>query len=420
MKKKILFILNEFPGAFSPTSIAADAVIREMTKENEVFCLARRRYGQPAQETAEGATVFRVSDSVVSRFSGYAKERGGKGLNLIAAFCKAARFRLSQILTAPLYPRFAPFFERRLKREALRICREYAIDLIVSVCFPGESVAAGHYVRKKMPRILFVPYMIDAYACGTPPKYLPRKFSAGRRHAYERKLTRNADRIIAMEASRSFHEQKDAGDDRFVYLNPAFLAPPPPADGDTAGILEKGKINVLFTGYLYLPDRDPRYVIRALDREDVCLIFVGKDAVGDLWEKETGSFRGTLKHIGFMPHRELAALLRGADILLNMGVSNSSAISGKIFEYMAFGKPILTTYFKPDDAALPYLGKYPLACSIDQTATDGKEAAERIDGFIREIKGRSVPFETVRELFYNSTPEAFAEEIRTLWQGERE
>lgn len=406
MKRNVLFILSGYPAASSPTDLAAEPVIRDLRRDHNVFCLTRRGAGRPAHETVDGVEIFRVREHLL------AGRKGG-----VCRALTALRFRITQLLTIPLYPKVTPFFERRFCRKARSVCRDKKIDTVISVCFPPEAVAAGYYVKKKLPDIIFVPYMIDAYACGTLPKFLPRSFTAKKLAARERRWIDAADRVIAMPASREFRE-KTFGDEKTRYLNPAFLSAPPRETEQTDGILEKDRINVLFTGYLYLPDRDPGYVIRALDREDVCLIFVGKDRVGDLWDRV--SFKGTLKHIGFMPHEKLAGLLAGADVLLNMGVSNSRAISGKIFEYMAFGKPILTTYFKEDDAALAYLARYPLSCTLDQTRLTAEEAAERFDAFVRETSGKQVPFETVRELFYDSTPEAFTEEIKTLWQGETE
>ncbi len=63
---------------------------------------------------------------------------------------------------------------------------------------------------------------------------------------------------------------------------------------------------------------------------------------------------------------------------------------------------------------MPYLNKYPFSCCIDMRKTSYEMAGKIIFDFINQCKGKTVPLNYVKEVFYTSTPEAFVHEIEML------
>ncbi len=407
--RRILFITNEYPPISSPTSIVVKPVIDTLKKEFSVYVLS-----------IGSKDIFDDSEKVYVVNGGLEKKYANKKNGLVHLFLRL-NLRLKQFVNLPLYPVYRPFLQRKLEKAALSICKRNNIDCIVSVCFPQEAVAAGCYVKKKLPCIKYVPYIIDAFSGGTLPKYLPATIARRRKIEYESSVTGNADAIIAMESAKSFYSKTDIQTSRY-YLNPALLIKPDNKYVEAKDLsfdLNKDKINVLYTGYLYYPDRDPSYIIQLLSElkiTNLSLTFVGKcdKECEKIIQQEKKTFNGDLNLIPFVPHDELNHVLKSADVFLNLGVANSNAISGKIFEYMAFGKPILSICFDENDAALPYLKKYPLSCLINKYNDNYEDVVSKVGLFLENSIGKIVPYEIVEKLFYSSTPAAFCDCIKNV------
>lgn len=83
---------------------------------------------------------------------------------------------------------------------------------------------------------------------------------------------------------------------------------------------------------------------------------------------------------------------------MNIGVRESNAISGKIFEYMSFGRPIISTYFIDNEACIPFLKKYPLGLMVDERLSVESNVA-KVANFLQLHKNQYADFEIVKNLF---------------------
>jgi glycosyltransferase involved in cell wall biosynthesis len=397
MKKTILFIVSEYPSRKSATSYAAESVINYLKERHNVICLA-------------------INGNEVDDVDVYLLNRNKKQLRVkISPRMIGLLDRMQLMLTSPIYPLARPIQTEKLKKKAMEICADKKVDIVISVCLPVESLMVGAYVKQKMPSVKFIPYFIDGYACGILPRYLPSQYALKRKIRFEHFVVEKADLVIRMEASRKFYEQdKDYWKQKSVYLNPAFLHKPARHSGRT-DIFEKGYINVLYTGYLFLPDRNPEYIIDALSRvSNVCLIFIGKNEARSVIDRMQNSFQGKIKVFDFMPREQLIGLMNEADVFLNLGVANSNAISGKIFDYLSYGKPIISTFFKEDDATLKYLRDYELACCIDQCNTSNELATELLKEFFETKCGKRINYSEIEKAYYSSSPKAIGDIIEQL------
>lgn len=417
--KKIMIIMDGYPPSASPNDLCVNNVIELLKQKYDILILTRCRIGRKNEENINGVKVIRVFKGPLDILGIWASMNKGTARSNIIYKINYLKTRVIQILTIPIYPVFAPIYQWRLSRKAVKECTRNSVDAVISVCFPPESLIAGQYIRKKIPDTVYVPYFIDAYACGTYPRYLPYKYAFNRKIRYERKMVSGANAIVAMESSRKFHEEHNSEFYKNIkYLNPTFLVKPKLEKSSIkSDLIEEKMINILYTGYLYLPDRDPSFLIKLISswhRKDVCLIFVGGGKCKNIILSAKKAFSGVLKYSDFLPHEEVLQLIDKADVLINMGVSNSNAISGKIFEYMAFGKPILSTFFREDDASLKYLRRYPLSCCINQETMDFETASCLSKQFVENNVGKVVPFEQTKKMFYSSTPEAFVDVIDSI------
>jgi len=121
-------------------------------------------------------------------------------------------------------------------------------------------------------------------------------------------------------------------------------------DAMAPAVAEAGWATLVHTGTLSGPrGRDPRPLLRALRRVNeeagrrrrVRLVLAGRTAVEDqrlLAEAELGE---SVRHVGLLERRAALALQRSADALVLLTGSHSSEATGKLFEYLAAGRPIL-------------------------------------------------------------------------------
>lgn len=87
-----------------------------------------------------------------------------------------------------------------------------------------------------------------------------------------------------------------------------------------------------------------------------------------------------------------------ADILVNIGNTVSFQTPGKIFEYMAMGKPIIHFQKTVDDPCLKYFKDYPMVLIINELENDPVKHAQMIEEFCRQNQKRTLSFEEVSQI----------------------
>ena len=103
---------------------------------------------------------------------------------------------------------------------------------------------------------------------------------------------------------------------------------------------------------------------------------------------------------GWVSSAKSAAAKKEADILVNLNNSIKNMLPSKLVEYINTGKPILNICQLANCPSLPYMDKYPMALSItpDQDIDD---MARRLIAFAELNRGKTLPHDTVENLFEN-------------------
>lgn len=102
-------------------------------------------------------------------------------------------------------------------------------------------------------------------------------------------------------------------------------------------------VRLVHTGSFAGP-RDAGPLLRALSRVQsegvpIRLVLVGRVMAPDRVLLDTTAV--DVEHVGVVPHRESLALQRSADVLLLLTSNNRGVATGKLFEYLGAGRPIL-------------------------------------------------------------------------------
>jgi glycosyltransferase involved in cell wall biosynthesis len=144
----------------------------------------------------------------------------------------------------------------------------------------------------------------------------------------------------------------DRGDPERDPPNGVVSAPDPNANGRALWRLDHDRVNLVYTGTLSGPrGRDPRPLFAAMRRlADECpamasrlrVVLAGRLNTTEERLLRTLDLGDAVEHLGSLSHEEAAMLQRHADALLLLtGPGHTSEATGKLFEYLAAGRPIL-------------------------------------------------------------------------------
>ena len=87
-------------------------------------------------------------------------------------------------------------------------------------------------------------------------------------------------------------------------------------------------------------------------------------------------------------------------------------VPSKIFEYMSYGKAIITTYIRDDDVTLRYLQNYPQYLALNVNSVEANEVY-RLKEFISTRRPK-VDIDSIRKFYVDCTPERYADLISSI------
>lgn len=408
--KKILFTIQWYPPKDSANVLCDDKIIQELlkTEEYEIHCLVYRTNGSEKFEIINGVRIHRFSRGLYFKYYLWAREKKSK----IGAVINRIVLRIKQIFTIPIYPCYEPLATRKIVREAKKLHKKEKFDVVISEHHGFDTLYAGHALKKYDPNIKFISILWDPFTGKEPAKYLPKGYAEKKLLKSEKKILSNADCIIAMESSREYHERMSKNKsyyDKYRFLDiPGIVKPKEAATG--AKFIDETKINIVYSGVLSLPERDPSYIVELLNEtkfaKDINLVFFaignGVDKLYALKEK----FSGNLVINGYVSREEISAVYHKADVLINLGGSNPYMVPSKIFEYMSYGKLILSTYYIDHESSKKYFEQYPLALCVD-VRKDMDENKTALEEFMEGNFHKTIDFDEVKKSFPNNLPESY-------------
>lgn len=402
--KNILFLVDYYVEDASANGICCKNVAQEMLSQGyNVFVCSYRANNAPTVEVMDGISIYKTWSMPDKIKHKSIKEKLFFYIKWLLPFYK---YPVTEI----------PERTEVIYNTAKSIILERNIDTIICVHLPIETLIAGKKLKSEFPNVKFCGYMLDSLSGGFKPRFFPEAYSTMRKLKWESVLLQDMDKVILMESSKKHHSQfknKSPWLVKAEYLNVPLLTKNLSAQ-DTEQVNGKGIITVAFCGLLWEPNRNIRYllsIIKKQKRDDVQYIFAGKTNCEQLFNGISN-----VHYLGVLSHEEVKDVLFKADILLNMGVTVKSAISGKIFEYMSYGKPIISTYSIDDEACIPYLKKYPLHLLLDERNIDLQFQVEKLNLFISKVYNQRISIEYVQQIFYSSTPKAMIEQIELFEQ----
>ena len=232
------------------------------------------------------------------------------------------------------------------RRKARQIVKRYGIDTVMVSAPPFSSFLVGNWLKREFPHLRMVADFRDDWLHFFLATFDFQKSSHIRRQAevMERETVESSDRVVLVTNSwvngmRARYPEVPA--EKFACIPNGF--DPAAFAGFQARPHQHTGFVVAYIGTVY-STTSPKPYLEALDalpeevRARVETRFVGRitDEERPLLENRKSS----MKVLGFMPQKEALRHAEEADFLL-LTMTDPDAATGKIYEYLATGKPIL-------------------------------------------------------------------------------
>lgn len=332
---------------------------------------------------------------------------------------KLARFMevVTKTLTIPTFPRTEPLTDRKYTRQAKILQRKYGYDLVVSEHHGLSTLLTGCRMMKRFDGLKHIAVLLDPVKGQMATVKLPKCYTDRRIEQVEAFASRYTSLQISTLSMKAYHtEHGDIVADHRVYLDiPSILKPEVEVSTDKLSLIREDGINIVFSGLLSEYYRDAQPIIRLFGKTEfaakINLLFFSRGEKESI-EAAAKGFPGSISYLDYIPLSELHTMYRHADYLLNVSHINANMVPSKIFEYMSYGKPIISAYVTDGDSAEKYVSRYAEGLCIDLKKPEEENMA-LLDSFLKK-EHQSVPFDVVKVEFKDNTPERYLEVIERL------
>ena len=242
--------------------------------------------------------------------------------------------------------------------EALRIIDEQKIDLLVTTGPPHSTHLTGLKIKKKTG-IKWLADLRDPWTTVYYNDMLPRTNKTRRiDKKYEDEVLKISDAVTVVSPGMK-DEFSDRNDNVHVVMNGFDMAD---IGRSMTDVVDDGKFSLTYAGNFkpnqhipYIWDGICELIIENEEFErDFRIRFIGNldSSVPDYFAEKGRS--ENLEMLSYVPHAEITGLMAESDLLLFVvpqSRNNKLIITGKLFEYLASGTPILSVGPKDGDAA---------------------------------------------------------------------
>ena len=418
--KKILFTIQWYnidPTISNSANTICDENIINELKKNPTFEIHTLSYavdGCPLEDFKDGVYIHRFKRSWLWRQLINSRKR--ETLHKLIYLIQRILMRVKQVLTISIYPIYDPFLVMKFARHAYSLHKKEKFDMVISVHYGTDSLYAGYYLKKKCPEIQYIAICWDSIAGGNLVNYLPKTYALSKKRNFEFKINTLTDAMIVMEASKECHLNNPKAIKylkKLIFLDVPYFCPISTSEEEEIQTIGP-PLKVMFSGNMV--GRDPSYLLHLLEEypDPVIFTFICHDKFHKRLYLLGKEYRNVIvKCFSYMKHDDLLKIQLKNDVLVNFGVKNPNAISGKIFDYMSTGKAILSTTTIDNEACIKYLEKYPKGLIIDERLPIENNKVLFLD-FITKIRENKTSFSAINKLFYTCKPEAYKTTIETI------
>lgn len=397
----VLFVCKNWDGA---NGICVKSVAENVSLDHKVYVLCSANNQEKNENNIEYMNISNDILTIMSMSSNKIKSNIGKLLN-----------KVSIVLQYSVWPFSKPFYYIRLKKKCEDIVVDKKIDVIIPVYGPIETIYAAIAAKKKNRNIIVLPYFLDALLGGPKPRLMSEKYKKIRAKKVEAKVAEYSTNIIMMKAAESCYDNSQYRE-KISFLDLPLLNRNEEICKEKE-LLPKNRINLVYVGNISRQIRNPEILLKILNKiknSEINFYFIGNSDCDDIFEQFI-KIDSRFHRIDSVPYITAKKYMQEADYLLNIGNSLEYMVPSKIFDYMSFYKPIISTTKINADPSEKYLKKYRKALIINER-DDFLENANLVEKFIdRKLNSFSEDEkEKMFSVMYMNTPTAFKDHMERV------
>ncbi|MCH6266008.1 hypothetical protein [Neobacillus citreus] len=421
-KRHILFMLEMYYPKPEPNGIVVHQVAKELIKLGyQVHVISYRIPGYPNEDQYDGVFIHRIKKRMFYKL----REYGENNINTIKGKIsyKLAKIinKIKKLIYLPWFPLASPTTVIRYYKKASLLHKKYKFDCVIGVFDPNDCLYAGVLFKNRFKDVKYGSYILDSLIYLSGQNYLPKRLKEKLTWKFEKMVYENSDIVFNMECHRRHHlgGKYEPFQTKMKFLDiPLFIPKKVKMD---KRLFDTEKRHLVYMGSLFRGFRTPDYIYRifkSINHKDGYQLhfYTRGSCEEDLlnYQYETGG--AVIRH-GFVEHSQINNIIANADFLINLGVSNSTAISSKIFDYMSTGKPIIHFYYNDDDVNLSYFEKYELSLMIKMDESLFEVNVDKVRNFLTISYGKTIESDTLLDIFYVNTPMYSASQFDNLTQS---
>lgn len=294
--------------------------------------------------------------------------------------------------------RFAGWSKPDTIKKCLELHSKNEYDLVLSVSYPviSHEIAIGFLDKVTVTKPQWILYEFDPY-CYNEHMYGKKCYKklADKQH----RLFKSADHICLTPELYDFYQATPFNIYKEKMISIKFPNMKPInffSETSISLLLRKERINCVFGGAFGIKIRDPQYALQTFtkcNKQISWTIMTGFNLTNYIDNVE--DVNSVIKTYPVQSRDTSYKTMQESDVLVNIGNTVVFQTPGKIFEYMAMGKPIIHFQKIENDPCLKYLKDYPMTLIINEQEDDPEKHARLIENFCEQYKGKWLSFEEV-------------------------
>lgn len=415
--KRAMIISASYRPLLNPRAFRWSAIAEHWGSEQRLIdVIGAWAPGLERKEILSGVRVFRTGGALVERLR--SKLRPSSRTTTVADVTTAATaefgaVKLKNFIKSALrwahdlywknlyWPDYACLWYFPALRQAEALLKERKYDTLITVSDPFTSHLIGRTLKKRHPQLNWLVDLGDPFSFREDNATNNFDLYQQRNLRIERDVFSLADSVtVTTESTRvRYCELFPGSADKIQVIGPLASTT---RESDSTDSPLKGNSNykLVFAGTLYRHIRNPHYLLKLyevllsgkLGQKLELHFFGGIDDCRSYFAPYESEFGKSLYLHGLVSREVVAEALRSADLLINIGNTNSYQLPSKVVEYAALGKPLAHLSSVEQDCSDEFLSSYPLALRIDSadSADDTKIAnqARQIETLLSKPKPR--------------------------------
>ncbi|HZS83307.1 MAG TPA: glycosyltransferase [Stellaceae bacterium] len=387
-----IYAPDRSPRAYRWTALAE----RWAAQGREVEVVAAWKAGDARCEAQGGVVIHRVGGAIVERLRGMLHQASHRAQSDIEhpthtrvnRLRRAAKAAYALTLKQLFWPDYAFHWYGPALRKARRLLRQRGFDAIVTVSHPFTPHLVGLVLKRAHPELRWVADIGDPFSLLREIPLNNERLYGRLNRRVEAAVLHGSDAVaVTVESCRvAYAEAFPESVDKIAVVPPLLSLP---AEGPAAdfAFADRG-IHLVCIGTFYRALRDPEYLLvlfAALRRRrpDLHLhIFGALNDCAPSIARHRAALGGSLHLHGMVSRDSIAAAMRSADILVNIGNRTPHQLPSKLVEYVAAARPILNLAAGPADTSVAFLAEHPAALTVDAAGEPGEATIAAVLAFV--------------------------------------